>query len=95
MKTFPKKIRIWKPKCILKYHRRYHCEVTVSVKLGPWDHHLVRTLNFPNSYHFLPPDTHTYVRVLGGEKFQLFFGKFCVHTKWMNSCSLAQYSEEI
>ena len=35
------------------------------------------TPNFPKSKHFLPPNTHTYVRVSGGKKC-LFFGKFGV-----------------
>ena len=30
--------------------------------------HLERTLNFPKSYHFLPPDTHLCVCVSGGKK---------------------------
>ena len=46
--------------------------------------HVVRTQNFPKSWHFLPPDTHTYICVSGGKKCY-FFGKFCVHNKWMIS----------
>ena len=35
------------------------------------------TPNFPKNKHFLNPDTHTYVSVLGSKKCS-FFGKFCV-----------------
>ena len=35
------------------------------------------TPNFPKNKHFLPPDPHMFVYVLGGKKF-LFFGKFGV-----------------
>ena len=35
------------------------------------------TTNFPKNKHFLPPDTHTYVCVSGGNKCS-FFGKFRV-----------------
>ena len=33
----------------------------------------------PKNLHFLPPDTHTRVRIRGQE--MLVFGKFCVRTK--------------
>ena len=42
--------------------------------------HLVSTQNFPKNYHFLPCNTHTYVRASGGKKCQ-FFGKFYVAIK--------------
>ena len=35
------------------------------------------TLNFPKKEHLLPPDTYTYVCILGGKKCS-FFGKFCM-----------------
>ena len=31
--------------------------------------HLVCTQNIPKKQYFLPPDTHTYVCVLGGKKY--------------------------
>ena len=36
--------------------------------------------NFPKNEHFLPPDTHTYVCVLGGKKCSFFrkFGVLCL-----------------
>ena len=36
-----------------------------------------RASNFPKNEYFLPPDTHKYVCVSGGEKYS-FFGKFGV-----------------
>ena len=30
--------------------------------------YLVRTQNFPQNEHFLPPDTHTYICISGGKK---------------------------
>ena len=44
--------------------------------------HLVRMQNFPENQHFLPRDTHTYVRVSKDKKCW-FSGNFCVSTKWM------------
>ena len=39
-----------------------YCKTLDLIRIGII--HLVRTENFPKNYHFLPPDTHTYVRVL-------------------------------
>ena len=34
-----------------------------------WITNLLRLQNFPKKWYFLPPDTHTYVGVTGGKKF--------------------------
>ena len=44
--------------------------------------HAVCTQNFPKKY-FLLSDLHRYVCVSGDKKC-LFYGKFCVHIKWIN-----------
>ena len=44
--------------------------------------HLVSTPDFPKNEYFLLSDTHRYVCVSGGKKYQ-FFEKFWKHTKWM------------
>ena len=41
---------------LLKYGRIYHSD------------YLLNTQNFPKNYHFILPDTHTYVYVSGGKK---------------------------
>ena len=44
--------------------------------------HLVPTQHFPKNQYFLPPDTHTYVYVSGGKRYQ-FIRNFGVRTKQM------------
>ena len=46
--------------------------------------------NFPKNEHFLPPDTHIYVCVSGGEKclylgkFGVLYSLFCLITDYIN-----------
>ena len=53
--------------------------------------HSVCTQNFPKNYYFLPTDSHVY---LSGVK-MLFFGIFCVHTKWMIPYNAAEFLDYI
>ena len=43
---------------------------------------VVRTKNFPENYHFLPTDAHTYVYVSGGKKRSFLENFVYVLNKW-------------